>query len=205
MAKRAAAPTAGSDIPVSSNYPSLLLPKIPPSITRVAPVSSSLLVQRCLQLQSDLAELTDQLDKVRRSGNASDAARAYVAIHSLKKRMDALVGDGSILSKLVEQWKTRVVPSIFDEEGITSAPLDEGVRVGVSSKVMASVRSDAKYHAYQFLLDGEDTAPLVTQTVNASSLSSHAKGMLEDNRELPPDLFNTMVQPSTSVTWTKSK
>jgi hypothetical protein len=41
---------------------------------------------------------------------------------------------------------------------------------------------------------------LITETVNASTLSAQARKMLEDGTELDADIFNVSVFPTTSIT-----
>jgi len=175
-------------------------PRLPNNLVNLLPAARTiamLLGDAGIAL-SDLRRQTE--DEVKRG--AVSAARAFVVLHRLKSKIDELA---KVYSTLFEDYKVRVLPELFDDEGVSSVPLTEGYRVGVSQKLYASIRPESKEAAYEWLREN-DLGDLISSTVNASTLSAAAKHELEENgREFPPDLFNVAIVPTTSVTVTRSK
>ena len=79
--------------------------------------------------------------------------------------------------------------------------LSEGFRVGVSHAWRASVRPDMGSRAKEWLRKN-GKGDIVTETINASTLSAFAKQKAEENFDLPDDIFNVAQVPNTSVTKT---
>ncbi len=131
--------------------------------------------------------------------DAVGVARAFVNLRDIKDAMDVVQKK---LSALYEEWKTIKVPEKFENSGVPHINLDEGARVGISNKVFASLKKDQKEAAYEWLRQNK-LEDLITETVNTSTLSAVAKGLAEDNMELPPELFNVAVVANTSVTRSK--
>ena len=127
-------------------------------------------------------------------------ARAFVAFHRMRERIDEL---SKPLSKLFEHYKTVECPQLFEQAGIPNVSLDEGFRVGMSYRFTASIISDKKNEAYNWLTEN-GLGDLITSTVNAQTLAAAAKALMEEhNRELPSEFFKTAQLPNTSVTSTK--
>lgn len=126
-------------------------------------------------------------------------ARAYVVLYKLNEKVEEF---DKAFSLLFEKYKKELIPAAFEQAGIPSLPLDEGVRVGTSYRTFASIRPEEKVRAYDWLR--EKYPDVITAVVNSSTLSSLAKSLQEeDNVELPSDLFNVALVPTTSVTVTK--
>ncbi len=126
-------------------------------------------------------------------------ARAYVVLYKLNESVEAF---DKAFSALFERYKKELIPAAFEQAGIPSLPLDEGMRVGTSYRTFASIRPDEKERAYAWLR--KNYPDIIQPTVNSSTLSSLAKTMQEeDNLELPSDLFNVALVPTTSVTVAK--
>ena len=131
-------------------------------------------------------------------------ASAYVAIRAVKEQLSDAVDE---LNKLVENLKTTTLPQLFEDHDVRHVAVNvdgTAYRVGVSQRVVASIKADAKGAAYDWLRTHELGA-LVIETVNASTLASTAKTMLEEGKELDPDLFNVAIMPTTSVTKIKDE
>jgi hypothetical protein len=129
-------------------------------------------------------------------GDVVEFARAFVSLRKLKDKLDEL---DKAFSKLFEPAKVEKLPGAFDRAGVPSVTLDEGYRVTVSQTVRASVRADQREGAAAWLRD-HDMASVVTETINASTLSAIARSMLEDGSELPQEHFTVAIIPNTSVT-----
>lgn len=133
---------------------------------------------------------------------ASHIAQQYA---QLKRLYDDLEGMRKRMSKQIEFLKTVVLPEAFEREGITSFTTKDGYRVTVGHRVFASCLPDMKFEAYQWLKENgfED---IVTETVNAGTLSSLAKSLLTIDDpsssilELPEELFKVEIKPQTSST-----
>jgi len=108
----------------------------------------------------------------------------------------------------VDVIKFSALPEAFEDEGIKSFTTTDGYRVTVSQLLRASCNKDHKFEAYQWLREN-GFENIVTETVNAGTLSSVARMLLEGTdpdaevHELPDELFNVNITPTTSVTKTK--
>lgn len=161
------------------------------------------LVEAIEQLELASRRLRSEIAKAQRSG-AVPLARAYLALYLLEKQVEDTLKP---IGQTYDQTKTQWIPESFESEHITSVPLTDGYRIGVSSRLWASIKSDDKggdRKAAFAWLRKNGLQDLIAETVNASSLSAAAKAMMEgENKELPSDLFNTTMVPNTSVNRTK--
>lgn len=150
----------------------------------------------------DIDQLEDSLSCLKTGLPDADVVeytRAFVRVRGVKDRLDEVV---KAFNSVYEELKTIKLPAKFEEAGVPTINLDEGFRVTVGHRLFASIKGGMKEEAYQWLRDN-DLADLVTETVNASTLSAVAKSMAEENRELNEDLFSVAILPTTSVTKTK--
>lgn len=171
--------------------------KLPASIVNAAPTTVKI-----LQTVSAAAKMVTQLEKEMaraKKGGSISLARAFVALH----RLNARVGEElEPLVNLFKKFKELEVPATFEADKITHVPLEEGFRVGLSSRLFASIPAGKREQAYQWLRDN-GLGDLITATVNAGTLSAAAKEMMEEkNEELPKELFTVALVPNTSVTAT---
>lgn len=189
----AAAPAANG----SSSDEAKAREPLPPSLVQALPVAK-MIIGKLTSLTSEIAQLERELNAARLMG-AIPMARAFVVLHRMVEKID---NDLKPIFRTFEEYKTQHLPKVYEDSGVTSLPLAEGYRVGVAQTLRASIRKDQKDAAYQWLREnGLDD--LITSTVNASSLSSTARIMLEeDNKELPTDIFNVALMATTSVTKT---
>jgi len=99
---------------------------------------------------------------------------------------------------LYKRYKEEIVPTKFQEEGITSITVD-GTRFTVSQSSKTTIIGGEKEAAYKWLRDNglED---IITNTVNASTLSATARTLLEDGVEMPEDYFKMYIFNNTSMT-----
>lgn len=97
----------------------------------------------------------------------------------------------------------KLIPEAFEREKITSFTTSNGYRVVVSTVYRASIKADFKGSAYEWL-QTHDLADLITQTVNASTLSAAGKALIDEKgMELPDEFFNAAYMPMTSLTKVK--
>lgn len=171
-----------------------------------------------LPASKDVAALVRKLDiaidrlfdeaRDRLAVDAVTLAKGYVVLSRLNDMLNELHRSDSSLGKFgkgFDRFKKEVVPAMMEQSGVTHIPLAEGWRVGVSSTLRAAIVADKRQEAFNWLRT-HGLEDLISSTVNASTLSAAARHMMEDeNRELPPDLFNVAVIPTTSLTRTKKK
>jgi len=146
--------------------------------------------------------LPEQLAAARSEG-AVQTARSFVVLDRLKKSFEELT---KLVGAVYTAEKDDRVPLAIEGEGLNNVPLsEEGFRVTNSIKLRASIVPDAKDEAYKWLR-ANNMGSLITESVNASSLSSDLGYMInEENREPPSGLFNIFFAMSASVTAVKKK
>lgn len=130
-----------------------------------------------------------------------EISRVYAAVRLAVDRADEVLAP---LYKNHNQMRDLHVPAIFDRDKVSTINLDEGFRITVAHNVRAAIRAGKKEEAYAWLHEN-GLGDLITNTVNASTLSATAKTLGEENRELNGELFNVHVLPTTSFTRTKRK
>ena len=108
-----------------------------------------------------------------------------------------------IMGDALVKFKTETIPKAFEAENLSSFTLDTGYRVGLNERYNASIKKDMKNEAYEWLR-GNGLGDLITETVNASTLSAAGKALVEnEGKELPEQFFNAFFQTTASVTKTK--
>lgn len=149
-----------------------------------------------------VARLIIEVDEAEKTNDHVRLVRCFVAMHRLHEKIGEL---DSFFGVMYNRMKTELVPSALEAAGVTNVPLAEGYRIGVSYRTLASIKEGMRDKAFLWLRTN-GLGDLITSTVNASTLSAAAKHCLEeDNKDLPDDLFNVVIQPNTSVTATKTK
>lgn len=192
MTGRVSSSTPNTEEVPTLSIPGVLLSEIP---------ESAALLDTMRRLRAEIASMTS-LMKTREGMGSVAVARSYVVLHHLNACLDTVVKD---FATLFNRFKSEVVPASFEEDGITHVPLAEGYRVGVNTRFQVSIRAGMKEDAYDWLRDNE-LGSLITDTVNASTLSAAGKSLLEEQgKELPDSLFNIALLPGASVTKTKAK
>lgn len=175
-------------------------PLLEPSLMKSLPVAAEAHAD-LLDFQLLTAKIEKELHKSKRGG-AIALARSFVVLRALKRNLEETEKK---FTALFEQFKNIEVPQMFEQEGVTSLPLAEGFRVGVSSAWRASIKEGMKPEAYKWLQENK-LGDIIVETINASTLSATAKTLAEEeNRQLPDEFFNVLMQPNTSVTQIKGK
>ena len=130
--------------------------------------------------------------------NVNDVTQMLIDIRNLDESLAYLKKKYGALHK---RYKEEIVPKKFEEEGVTSITVD-GHRFTVSHQARTSIISDQKSAAYDWLNDN-GLGDLITNTVNASTLSAAAKHLAEDGVDMPDELFKVHSFDNTSVTKVK--
>lgn len=145
-----------------------------------------------------VTDLAGELMKLVREYNEDfspiELSRYFVKIRRVKDAIDA---ETKNFNAFYEELAKIKIPEVFDRHKVPSITLDEGYRVTVSHALRASIRGGLKDEAHAWLRD-HGLGDIVTETVNASTLSAVAKTMAEENQELDPELFNVAVLANTS-------
>jgi len=116
-------------------------------------------------------------------------------IKQIKSELEALKGSLSYT----------LIPEYMDERKMKTVTIDElGVRVSTTSSISAKVASGMKDEAFAYL-EKIGHGDEITRTINASTLSRIAREMMEENKELPEEIFNTDAKRNISVTKVKAK
>ena len=127
--------------------------------------------------------------------NPIELARSFVAVRTLKDKLEVTLKP---FDAFYEELAKVKIPMVFDRHKVPNVTLEEGYRVQVSHNLRASIKGGTdKEVAYQWLRDN-GLGDIVTETVNASTLSAVAKTMAEENRELDAEIFNVAILPNTS-------
>ena len=122
--------------------------------------------------------------------------QAVMVLLKARELDDKLKELKSQASELNKQMKEVVIPAKFDEAGTTSITVN-GYRFTKSETIRASIKN--KIAGYDWLRNN-DLEDIITETVNASTLSATARTLMEEGRELPEDHFNVYILANTSVT-----
>ena len=172
------------------------------------PHSVSTVMPEFVDVSSTISHLEDLVNRIEaripdiKKASVADAARFFVCYHRINALLDDL---GKKFGGGFEEFKVEILPSILDIEGQSSVPLDDGFRVGVQQKLYASIKGGKRDEAFDWLRENglED---VITETVNASTLSAAVKVMIEDHfKEPPAEVFNLITKANSSVTKTKPK
>lgn len=152
-------------------------------------------------IEALLPALVKDLGRAQKGG-AVAMARAFVVFHRLNDRMLSQEKAFKPFKELYATTKEVTIPSLFEQAGIENVPLSEGFRVGTSTTIRASIKPDQKQNAYAWL-EETDRRDIITEVVNASTLSALAREMREKNEDLPEEFFTVADINNTSVTKTK--
>lgn len=170
---------------------------LPKSLVDTLPQSLS--VSKAVDALGVLLKALDKdMNKQCKKG-AIDAARSFVVLRRLKDKFENL---DKTWKALFAHYDKEVLPELFEAAGVTSLPLTEGFRVGVSNKFYASIKEGKRDEGWEWLR-ANGLSEIITETVNASSLSAAIKHEIKENNLEPPEnLFTTAWVPNTSVTKT---
>lgn len=152
-----------------------------------------------IQQVQEIEALLEQLKGLQPSASAAVCAEYYRNVRDVHDAIDELKKKAY---HVMNDYGVKVMPMVFENEGVSTITLASGYRVTISQRLNASILTDKKPEAYIWLMEN-DLGDLITETVNASSLSATARSLVEEGRQLPDDLFKTVVLPQVSLTKTK--
>jgi hypothetical protein len=145
------------------------------------------------KLMTGLAEICDA------DRPASEFAQVYINLRGIQDVINALNKQVNAVEAKMAEF---TIPTCFAREKLKSFTTDNGYRVGTSKTLRASILKERREAAYKWLR-ANGLPDLITETVNAGTLISTAKDMLEEGKELPEALFNVAYVDNTSLTKVK--
>ena len=149
-------------------------------------------------LAAELDVLRVRIDKMDRTGAAAESmARQYLEVRALYDEMEAV---NKKIGELKRRMAEEMIPQAFEDAGVTTITLKEGFRVTISAFVRASTRD---MEAGIKWMKKHGHGDIVKETINAQTLGALARTFMEENKNLPEDLFNVYVGTNTSITKVK--
>lgn len=145
--------------------------------------------------------LTEIIQPLLAGAGKNEFTAAILAGHLLQVRTlrDTLQDAQNFVDQAYDKMTKELVPAAFEKEGLTSFNLKAGYRITISQRYLASIIPETKPDAYVWLRKHK-MGDIITETVNAGTLSATGKAMLEEGKELPESLFRCYFQPNTSIT-----
>lgn len=111
------------------------------------------------------------------------------------KRMKELDAEHAVLKEKIkvldeeyDKLRLRTIPDLMQEMDIRKISIEGVGRIQLAGDVYASIPAEVRQSAYEWLRNN-NAGPLITETVNSSTLKSWAKEQLTMGVELPENLF----------------
>jgi hypothetical protein len=153
-------------------------------------------------LKAEIETVTDIVQQLAH-GDLVDALKAYSEIRDFHETLSAAQKE---LAAQYRKATQEILPDMFADHGVTSATVNS-YRYSMIVKPRAAVRAGHKEEAFDWLRQ-HDYEDIITETVNANTLSALAKDLAEQGFELPaydedlnPDgVFNIYDQKTISRT-----
>lgn len=116
-------------------------------------------------------------------------------LQAAAKRMKELDAEHAVLKEKIkvldeeyDKLRLRTIPDLMQEMDIRKISIEGVGRIQLAGDVYASIPAEARQSAYEWLRNN-NAGPLITETVNSSTLKSWAKEQLTMGVELPENLF----------------
>lgn len=137
-----------------------------------------------------LAGLKHDLSDAER--NPFTASRAFVVLEFLKSEFAAF---DKQMSGVHHAQAMKVLPQLFEDEGVPEMPLNEGFKVEVKHKFFCSIKKMNKCAAHEWLREN-GLGDIIQPEVNAKTLSSALQECItESGIEPPQELISTYIAP----------
>lgn len=121
-------------------------------------------------------------------------------MRDLKSALDNLSAEKSAIQKEYDYLRLNTVPTLMDEDGVSTLTIIGVGRVGLTADLYASIPAEKRPKAWQWLRDNGH-GDLITETVNGSTFKAFCKGEIKKGKVLPEDLFK--ITPFTRAAITK--
>ena len=117
----------------------------------------------------------------------------------LKEEKERLEKELAEVNARYDYLRYNAVPQMMESHGINTVTMEGIGRVSLSHGVFASICREKKEEAYQYLRD-IGRGDIITRTVNAQTLATVIKQMIQNGEEVPEDLFNVTPYTRASIT-----
>lgn len=114
-----------------------------------------------------------------------DAARE---LKSLQAEQDTLEETAKGITKKIEWLRYSLLPRMFEDEGVEKVRYDDIGLIYIKPGLRASIPAEKKETAWTWLKDNGH-ANLITETVNAQSLSAAMNHRFKNGKEIPENIF----------------
>lgn len=154
-----------------------------------------------VQIRDTVAKVDVSDDKLKEL-TLTDLFRFFTTLKLFDDALEEVAKDVGKIKDLLKEVK---IPARVEAEGVTTQTFMHGnnkYRVTVAENVRASLPAENRAAGFAWLR-AHDLGDLIVETVNASTLSATARTLLEEAKELDPDLFKVAIVPTTSVTKVK--
>lgn len=151
------------------------------------------------ELASLYTEFDSRLEALKTDPNLelSPLTEFYIALKQFHEHLKEYT---IAIGKLQSNMQYTFIPEYLAERGMGSTTLrDLGYRISPTLRTLANIKPDMKETAKAWLNEN-NYEYLVVETVNPQSLSTLAKELGKENRELPEEIFNTIIRSSISLT-----
>ena len=118
----------------------------------------------------------------------------------VKQEIDGFKAQASIKQKEFDHLRLHRIPEMMESMDIDNVKLTDIGRVSIRNELYASIITDHKIEAYDWLVENGHGA-LIKGTVNASSLKALIKEQIKEGEQFPDDLFK--ITPFQMATITK--
>lgn len=158
-------------------------------------------VEEAYALSARIAKLTSVLTaQSDQDMNPGEAADMFIAVRESHESMNET---RKVLWELHERISNTKIPEIFEKNKVKTVTTTEGHRVTIATRITASMLD--KPGAMAWLRDSGH-GDIIQETVNAGTLGSLVKEMIEtDNVEPPANLISVKSMLHTSLTKAKPK
>lgn len=158
-------------------------------------------MSKLIEATQALEAFNVKFDEYAKQGAQGDLNDYLKNFFTIREAYEALDEERKKTYAILERMSRGTIPDLFVEKDVKTISLASiGRRFTVSAKVSASITD--KPGAYAWLRDPkQDAGALITETVNASSLSAFAKEYTTmQGKDLPMAYFKVSTMNFTSVT-----
>lgn len=154
----------------------------------------------CARFESVASRIREETDQIVSMGDHIAMIRHF---NDLRLANGEIKTAREALQDIADMLSTAAIPDLLrrlkEETGLKTPINLEGVgRITVSYRFSCSMLDKERGIAW---LDANGHGGLAQRTVNAQTLGSFAKNLIEnEGKELPPDIFKTGTAPYTSIT-----
>lgn len=107
----------------------------------------------------------------------------------LELSKESLEAQLTVINKELDQIRTKDIPNIMNDLGITNCTFEGLGRVQITNDLYLSTREGQKEAAIKWLVDC-GYSNMITETYNASSLKALMRRLLADGAEIPDEIFS---------------